>query len=230
MGGIFGVEKGDPIFKKIGRGILPMKLRIALLTILCLALAVIPASAQVLYDDGPINGTVDAWTFNFGFTPSDSFTVPANATVTGLVFGTWEFPGDTLISVDWEITQYELSGTVYGSGTASGNSLTDQFLSVNQYGYDIDQITVTGLNVGLAKAGEYWLTLQNGVVSGGNPVYWDENDGPSDASETALGSIPAESFQIIGNGGSGTTPEPSSFILLGSGILGLAGVLRRQMF
>ncbi len=201
------------------------------LTILLLALAAAAASAQVLYDDGPINGTVDAWTMNFGFTPSDSFVVAPNSTVTGVVFGVWEYAGDRMTSVDWEITQEELSGTVFGTGTASGKNLTDQFISVNQYGYDIDQITVTGLNVNLAKGGEYWLTLTNAVVPSGNPVYWDENDGPSYASETVLGSIPSESFQIIGtSGGSGSTPEPSSFLLLASGVVGLAGVLRRKLF
>ena len=201
------------------------------LTILLLALAAAAASAQVLYDDGPINGTVDAWTMNFGFTPSDSFVVAPNSTVTGVVFGAWEYAGDRMTSVDWEITQEELSGTVFGTGTASGKNLTDQFISVNQYGYDIDQITVTGLNVNLAKGGEYWLTLTNAVVPSGNPVYWDENDGPSYASETVLGSIPSESFQIIGtSGGSGSTPEPSSFLLLASGVVGLAGVLRRKLF
>ena len=208
-----------------------MKTRLALPLPFLLALAAVTSSAQVLYDDGPINGTVDAWTFNFGFTPSDSFVVAPNSTVTGIVFGVWEYAGDTLTSVDWEVTQYELSGQVFGSGTASGKNLTGQFISVNQYGHDIDQITVTALNVNLFKGGEYWLTLQNGVVPSGNPVYWDENDGPSDASETALGSIPAESFQIIGtSGGSGSTPEPSSFLLLASGVVGVAGVLRRKLF
>ncbi len=208
-----------------------MKTRIVLLAILFLALAAVPASAQVLYDDGPINGTVDAWTINFGYVLSDSFTVPVNSTVTGLVFGVWEYPGDTLTSVDWEITQYELGGTVFGSGTTSGKNLTDQFISVNRYGYDIDQITVTGLNVSLAKGGEYWLSLQNAVVPSGDPVYWDENSGPSSASESATGTLPAESFQIIGtSGGGGSTPEPSSLMLLASGVVGVAGLLRRKLF
>ena len=47
-----------------------MKLRIASLTVLCLALGVIPASAQVLYDNGPLNGSTDAWTINFGYVVS----------------------------------------------------------------------------------------------------------------------------------------------------------------
>ena len=50
-------------------------------------------------------------------------------------------------SVDWSITIGENGGTVFGSGTASGANLTDKFISTNQFGYDIDTITVTGLNV-----------------------------------------------------------------------------------
>src|SRR5271169_1263718 len=153
-----------------------MKTRIVSLTVLCLALAPVPASVQVLYDDGPINGTTDAWTINFGYVIGDSFTLLNNSTVGGFNFGVWEYAGDVLTSVDWSITQFPVSGFVYGSGTASGKNLTDQFISVNQYGYDIDQITVTGLNVGLSS-GTYWLNLQNAVVPSGNPVYWDENSG-----------------------------------------------------
>src|SRR5271165_312157 len=125
-----------------------MKMHIAALTILCLALAAIPASAQVLYDNGPINGTVDAWTINFGFVVSDTFTLLNNSTVSGFQFGVWEFPGDMMLSVGWTITSGENGGSYYGSGT----SLTkDQFISTNTYGYDIDKITVTGLNVALNK-------------------------------------------------------------------------------
>ena len=47
-------------------------MRIASLTILCLALAAIPAWADT-YDNGPINGTTDAWTINFGYIVSDTY-------------------------------------------------------------------------------------------------------------------------------------------------------------
>jgi PEP-CTERM motif len=221
-----------------------MKLRIASLTILCLALAAL-AGAQVLYDDGPINGTEDAWTINFGYAVGDTFILSSNSTVGGFNFGVWEYPGDTLTSVQWSVTKYFDSGTVYGSGVASGNSLTDQFLSTNQYGYNIDKVTVTNLNVPLSAGPTYWLNLQNATVPSGDPVFWDENDGvgckgddgkgggcPSEADWTSCiksgGPLcPPESFDVNGTGG-GSTPEPGSFILFGSGILGLAGWLRRE--
>ena len=216
-----------------------MKTLSALLTLLCLALAAVPAAAQVLYDNGPINGTTDAWTINFGFIVSDTFTLSANSTVGGFNFGVWEFPGDVLTSVGWTISTGENGGTLLGSGTVSGKNLTDQFISTNQYGYAIDEITATGLNVGLS-GGTYWLNLQNAMVPDGDPVFWDENSGvgcggsdgkgsncPSMASESALGTLFSESFTITG---SGTTPEPSSVMLFGSGILGLAGLVRRKLF
>src|SRR5271157_604171 len=122
-------------------------MRVFALTVLCLMLAAIPAVAQNWsYDNGPINGTTDAWTINFGYIVSDSY-IAGGTNVTGFQFGTWEFPGDVLSSVDWSITSGENGGTVFGSGTASGKNITDQFISTNQFGYDVDKITVSGLNV-----------------------------------------------------------------------------------
>jgi PEP-CTERM motif len=214
-----------------------LKLRIALLATLCLALASVPAWAQNWsYDNGPINGTTDAWTINFGYIVSDSY-VASGSNVTNFSFGVWEFPGDTMTSVDWSITLGENSGNVFGSGTASGANLTDTFISTNQFGYDVDKIAVTGLNVPELSGVTYWLNLQNAAVPSGDPVFWDENSGvgcggtgcPSQASESAVGTIAGEAF-TIGGSGSSTTPEPSSIMLFGSGILGLAGVLRRKLF
>jgi len=212
-----------------------MKTNIASLTLLCLALAAIPASAQMWsYDNGPINGTIDAYTINFGYIVSDTF-VAGGSSVNGFSFGTFQFPGDIMLSVDWSITSGENGGTVYGSGTASGNNLTDKFLSENQFGYYINEITVTGLNASVTSGTTYWLNLQNAVIQTGDPVFWDQNSGigcmsngcPSLASDSSYGTIASESFTISGGG---TTPEPGSIMLFGSGVLGLVGVLRRKLF
>src|SRR5271169_3978588 len=98
------------------------------------------------YDNGPINGTTDAWTFNFGFVVSDTF-VPTGSSVYGFDLGVWEISGDSVTSVTWSITSGPNSGTVYGSGTVSGSNLTDKFISTNQYSYNIDKISALGLNL-----------------------------------------------------------------------------------
>ncbi len=84
-----------------------MKLRIVSLAVLGLALMVAPAWAQVLYENGPINGTTDAWTINFGYVVSDSFTLTSDATITSLEFGMWLLPGDVLESVEVSVTSQE---------------------------------------------------------------------------------------------------------------------------
>jgi hypothetical protein len=222
-----------------------MPTRSLLPALLCIVAVVLPTSAQVLYDDGPSNGTEDGWTINFGYVVGDTFALLNNSTVTGFNFGVWEFPGDVLISVDWSVTSQFDSGTMYGSGTASGSNLSDQFISTNQFGYDIDKITVTGLNLSLNGGATYWLNLQNATVPSGNPVFWDENDGvgckgddghgggcPSQADWTGCilspGQLcPPESFDINGIP-SGQTPEPNSLILLTSGALSIIGLLGRK--
>lgn len=106
---------------------------------------------QIIYENGPANGTTDAWAINFGYVVSDSFT---GGNATGFDFYAWEFPGDVVTAVDWSITSAPNRGTVYGSGTAN---VVDTFVSTNQFGYDIDHISVTGLNVNANRA--VWLNL-----------------------------------------------------------------------
>jgi len=222
-----------------------LKTRIASLTILCLALAAVPALAQSqFYENGPINGTTDAWTINFGYVVSDTFFTNNYNVVTGFNFGVWEFPGDSLMSVDYSITDSENapcpSELCLGNGTVAGKNLIDNFISSNQFGYNIDSANALIPGVQVPEGVELWLNLSNAVVPSGDPVFWDENSGagcnspqcPSSASESSVGTIPSESFTMFGtqSSTSGTTPEPSSIMLFGSGILGLAGLLRRKLF
>ena len=120
-------------------------------------------------------------------------------------------------AVDWSITGSENapcpSDLCLGSGTAQ---VTDAFISTNQFGYNVDVITASGLNVGISGGVLNWLNLQNAVVPSGDPVYWDENSGagcggtmcPSSASESAVGTIPGEAF-TIGGDSLGIRPGPN---------------------
>ena len=99
-----------------------MTLRAALLAVLALLIAVVPGAAQnYLYDNGPINGTVDAWTINFGYSVTDSFIMASAQTITGFQFGVWAYPGDTPVSVDFSIGDLALQ-------RHAGNGSADQHL------------------------------------------------------------------------------------------------------
>lgn len=209
-------------------------MRIAALLVLCLALAS-PAISQTVYSNGPINGNTDAWTINFGFVVSDTFNVSNdNTPIRGASFGMWLFSGDTLTSAELSITSGENSGTSYFDQTAN---FTQGSCTANKYGYEVCQES-TSFNGPTLNAGTYWMNLQNASVPSGDPVYWDENSGPSSASENSVGSIPSEAFTVLGGETTTTSstttttsvPEPSSIMLLGSGILGLASLLRRKLF
>jgi len=209
-----------------------LKTRIALLsllTIACLVLAVAPAMADT-YTNGPINGTADGWTINFGFTVSDSFTLAGSDTfVTAFHFNYWDTSSTDLLTT----ADLALGTTSFGGGAGTTVAFASTFVGTNQYGYNLYQADATGLNIPWSS-GAGFATLGNACTNSGcgtTPIYWDENSGPSTAYENTLGSIPSESFTISGSGGTvpPPVPEPSSIMLFGSGILGLAGVLRRKL-
>jgi hypothetical protein len=67
-------------------------LRIIAAAALCgVVLAAPPArAADVLYDNGPVNGTMEAWTigpYTYGYSVADSFTLLSAETVTGRAIG-----------------------------------------------------------------------------------------------------------------------------------------------
>ena len=108
---------------------------------LCLTVAAVPAAGTDIYDNGPINGSVDAWTINLGYVVSDTFTVGGGgAPIDGLTFGVWLFSGDVVTSVDVSITSDENGGTTYFSGTVA---LTQTNISTNGFGYQIASETGT---------------------------------------------------------------------------------------
>jgi PEP-CTERM motif len=205
-----------------------MKTRIAwlsLLTVSSLLLAAAPAMADTLYNNGPCNCDSDAWTINFGFSVSDSFAVPNGSIMQDLHLVYWDASTtDVLTTVDMA-----LGSTSFGGSFQTLAGVTNTFLGTNSYGYSIFQADYTF--TGLAWSGTGFVTLANACTISGcsvsQPIYWDENSGPSTAYENTLGSIPSEAFTLTGVH-NGTTPEPSAILLFGSGIVGLASALRRK--
>jgi len=199
-----------------------------LFVVFSLALASVPAVADnILFSNGGVNGNGGAFPISGGSIVSESINLNSSrSNVYDIQLGVWMLPGDSLLSLDWSFTSLENGGTVYASGTATGQDLSSTFLFTNTFGYDVYQITASGLNVGL-DAGTYWLNI-DGQDSGGSDVYWDENSGPSLASENSLGTIPSESFSLLGSTGGQTTPEPSTLMLFGSGVVGLTALVRKR--
>jgi hypothetical protein len=210
-----------------------MKLRsnfpaVCFLSLVC-ALAAVPASADTLYDNSTaMSYTMTAVNIKGGFAVADSFTLSSSATISQIMFGSWVDYGDTLNSVDWAITTGDFSGTTLGSGTAS--SFSSEFFEGTIDGdYDMysDVFSIPGQTL---AAGTYYLQIGNAVTTGN--ALWDFSNGPSSAQLDLNGNyigfdIGSETFALYGS--SSPVPEPSSFLLLGSGLAGLVGVIKRKL-
>ena len=95
-----------------------MNKKILMPLILALGIAAGSANADsILYDNGPINGTIDAWNINYGFSTADSFTVSSQATISGVNFGDWVNhwvnQGDTPTQVEYLITTQAFGGSTF---------------------------------------------------------------------------------------------------------------------
>ncbi len=130
-------------------------------------------------------------------------------------------------------------GTDIGSGTVALNSGNSHFLFSNAFGFDVYDVNIP-VSSGLMTADhEYWLSLSNATdaINSGTEAWDIPNDGAGGPavcnfrqSGTNLGNcgLGGESF-VLTTACCGPTPEPSSIMLFGSGIVGLATVMRRKL-
>jgi hypothetical protein len=196
-----------------------------------LALATLPAIADtILFDNTNPSPTysVNAFTISFPFSVADSFTLTQASTIDNITFVTWTLHGDAVSSVNWEISSFPFECPCYDSGVASG--LPNTLIELNPYGYDVLQQSFNASDgyegTLVLPAGTYFLQLGDAFSAEGNPVYWDQSDGPASAEQETLGPIifpipRSESFQI--DGVPGVPPPPPdvpeassfSFLLLG---------------
>ena len=91
----------------------------------------------VVYDNGPIDGNTYAWEIDGLYNiVSDTFTLPGSSTITGISFGTWLYPGDTLYSVQILISsQPNNGGTIYYNSPPL--SVESSGCVLNQEGFNV---------------------------------------------------------------------------------------------
>jgi len=182
-----------------------------------------PASAAVLYDSGPAQGSGGAYSFSGGNVVADSFTLTADSTITSISFSVLNQTGAAMGSVDWGIS----TGVDWSHGTVSAVSATD--IGHTSWGWLMQTYTFSVADLGLT-AGTYYLNLA--APSGG--FYWDLGTGGSTVFVTGpqgTGGVPyTNSFQIYGDAAAAApapTPEPASWAMMVGGFGLAGGVLRR---
>jgi hypothetical protein len=213
-----------------------MKVSLKILTLTFFTLSA-PAFADVIFTSGPLDG-VDNGLFVAGPTVqaiSDGFVATNSGIAASLDFGEWVTAGSTPTTVTWS-----LGTTAFGTDISQGtdSSLSFTFAFNNGIGYDIFTTHVGGLSGSLTAGTTYYLTLSAGDDSLGDGLAaWDVPNGGSGSSATCSFSQGGTDFGDCGTGGEtftlntadATTPEPGSVMLFGSGLLGLAGILRRRI-
>jgi hypothetical protein len=228
-----------------------------LLLILCLALSA-TAFAQLqipIYSKGPIDGRDWALFITGPNLPSflgsaqdisNGFVATNSGVPNTLEFGEWIVEGLAPSSFSYEIGTSAF-GTDLGSGIVAQNAGNSRFLFRNAFAYDVYDVTV-GITSGAMTAGNtYWLSISNADdPSHSETEAWDTPNGGSGGqaicnfrqSGTNFGAciengviLGGESFTLSSTTTTTLwwTPEPSTILLFGSGILGLVAVLRRKL-
>jgi len=223
-----------------------VKLRCAIFCLPLLLFAINASADTTIFNDGAVDGNDNAFFItgpnNANFLGSvqdisNGFTAGASATPTTLQFGMWITKGDTPSTISYEIGTSAF-GTDLGSGTVGLNSSNSTFLFTNGNGFDVYSVTIPVVSLAMISGDSYWLTLSNGNdLSNSGSFAWDIPNGGSGGPATCNFRQSGTNFGDCGLGGESwvlsssvtNTPEPGSFVLLGSGLIGVAGVLRRRL-
>ena len=219
---------------------------LSLLVVLCLALT---AVAQVtIYSEGPLDGNDNSLFVTGPNLPnflgsvqdiSNGFVAANSAAANQLEWGEWSVGAPTSFSYELGSAAF---GTDLGSGTVAQNAGNSTLLFTNSFGYGVYDVEVGITSSAMTAGNTYWLSISNATDAASDGTQgWDIPNGGSGGLATCNFRQSGTNYGNCGFGGesftlsnTGTvpppsTPEPSSIMLFGSGILGLAGVLRRKM-
>jgi PEP-CTERM motif len=167
------------------------------------------------------------------FTSANEFQVTTGGSVgeidvaVGLVVG----PDSFYLDIDAD------NGGKPGAVLASFSNLNS---NGNNFGSCCAFTSITGISgLSLSTGTNYWMVLGPSSTTAQTWEAWNFSNSATGTDEYSTdggntwvsnGNQPQGAFQILGGGGtSGSTPEPSSLLLFGSGLLGVIGVFRRKM-
>jgi hypothetical protein len=178
----------------------------------------------------------------YGAATYQNFTLDSSATATGLFSN--NLSGLNPATGYWEIrtgVSEGNGGTLVASGTGS---VTQTATGRSGFGFLEYRDEVDGLSLNLAGGTQYWMAVVpndpnnanrsfNSNTFGANAVgtsqldnqYWNSAFfGANFTNADTQGAFPAFSQGVVG-----AVPEPSSLIMLGSGLVAAAGVVRRRL-